>query len=524
MAKKTTRLPSPELGTEVANRLRDPFESTYMGVLQTNDPLLLEKGDPNGELYRDLKRDGKVFEGLQKRQLALISRPWQVEPVEDGEAGTASAEVVTDILKRCAFDQVCRDLMDALLRGFAVSEIVWAVRDGRIVPERVVKRAQRRFRFVQQDENAPPELRLLTRENMLTGVQLKDRKFIVHRINPEDDNPYGTGLGLQLYWPVFFKRKGIIAWNKLNDRFGSPTPWGKYPRNAGPKEKGTLFDALRAISNDGVVMTPEGMQIELLESKLTGSVSTQESLCNYMDDWIAGVLLGQEPRTSGGGALAAASKERTAVRLDLVQADSDLLSDTLNSTLIRWICEYNGLAPCLVYRVIAEEEDLKASSETDKNVSEMGFELNLDAVRAKYGEGWEKKAPTPVQPPVLPGQRPAAVPVVDNAESDGEVQGSVAETQEGATASFAEPGGRDAIDDAVDEALDEWEEVITPITDPVLAAIADAADAGETAEQVLQRISALLAAENAPDAGPLAERLAQLAGAARLAGAAGADA
>lgn len=522
MAKKTTRLPAPELGTEVANRLRDPFESTYMGVLQTNDPLLLEKGDPNGELYRDLKRDGKVFEGLQKRQLALISRPWQVEPVEDGEAGTASAEVVTDVLKRCAFDQVCCDLMDALLRGFAVSEIVWAVRDGRIVPERVVKRAQRRFRFVQQDENAPPELRLLTRENMLTGVQLKDRKFIVHRVNPEDDNPYGTGLGLQLYWPVFFKRKGIIAWNKLNDRFGSPTPWGKYPRNAGPKEKGTLFDALRAISNDGVVMTPEGMQIELLESKLTGSVSTQESLCNYMDDWIAGVLLGQEPRTSGGGALAAASKERTAVRLDLVQADSDLLSDTLNNTLIRWICEYNGLAPCLVYRVIAEEEDLKASSETDKNVSEMGFELNLDAVRAKYGEGWEKKAP--VQPPALPGQRPAGVPVVDNANSDREVQKSAAETQEGATASFAEPGGRDAIDDAVDDALGEWEEVITPITDPVLAAIADAADAGETAEQVLQRISALLAAENAPDAGPLAERLAQLAGAARLAGAAGADA
>ncbi|MBV2264380.1 MAG: DUF935 domain-containing protein [Thauera sp.] len=67
---------------------------------------------------------------------------------------------------------------------------------------------------------------------------------------------------------MFFKRKGIIAWNKLNDRFGSPTPWGRYPRNAGPKEKGTLFDALRAISNDGVVMTPEGMQIELLDLRI----------------------------------------------------------------------------------------------------------------------------------------------------------------------------------------------------------------------------------------------------------------
>lgn len=482
MAKKTTRLAAPELGTEVANRLRDPFESTYMGVLQTNDPLLLEKGDPNGELYRDLKRDGKVFEGAQKRQLALISRPWQVEPVDEG-VGTADAERVADMLKRASFDQVCRDLMDALLRGFAVSEIVWGVRDGLFVPERVVKRAQRRFRFVQQDENSPPALHLLTRENMLTGVPVPDRKFIVHRVNPEDDNPYGTGLGLQLYWPVFFKRKGIIAWNKLNDRFGSPTPWGKYPRNAGPKEKGTLFDALRAISNDGVVMTPEGMQIELLESKLTGSVSTQESLCNYMDDWIAGVLLGQEPRASGGGALAAASKERTSVRLDLVQADSDLLSDTLNNTLIRWICEYNGLAPCLVYRVIAEEEDLKASSETDKNVAEMGFELTLDAVRAKYGEGWEKKAPPPgpVAPAVPPGP---GVPVVDNEKPDGEVQESVSETQEGATASFAEGGqadGQKAIDDAIATIPDaELQAAMTGLMEPLLAAI-DAADSFEEA-------------------------------------------
>lgn len=479
MAKKETPPAAPLLDTEVANRLRDPFETTWMGVLQTSDPLLLEKGDPNGEIYRDLKRDGKVYAGLQKRQLALISRAWQVEPVEDGPAGTADAEIVTDILKRCAFDQVCRDLMDALLRGFAVSEVVWSVRDGRVVPARVVKRAQRRFKFVQQDENASPELRLLTRENMLTGVELPARKFIVHRMNPEDDNPYGTGLGLQLYWPVFFKRKGIIAWNKLNDRFGSPTPWGKYPRNAGPKEKGTLFDALRAISNDGVVMTPEGMQIELLESKLSGSVSTQESLCKFMDDWIAEVLLGQEPRASGGGALAAASKERTAVRLDLVQADSDLLSDTLNNTLIRWICEYNGLAPCLVYRVISEEEDLKASSETDKNVASMGFELNLDAVRAKYGEGWEKKAPPPAPPVVGPPAGPptAPEPGVDNANAgDPPPEGDTADFAEG-----AQLDGQQAIDDAIAAIPDaELQAAMAGLMEPLLAAI-DAAGSFEEA-------------------------------------------
>jgi len=397
---KTTAPAAPELDTEVASRQRDPFEPLFMGIIRPNDPLLGEHGY-NWQLYRDLKRDGKVFSGLQKRILALISRPWTVSPID----GTSEqdAEVVQQMLEAFNFDRLCADLMEALIVGFAPAEIVWTVRDGLYTPKRVIKRAQRRFVYVQDDDTQPPQLRMLTQQDMVRGVELPERKFLVHRFNPEDDNPYGTGLGLQLYWPVFFKRKGIIAWNKLNDRFGTPTPWGKYPRNASKKEKDTLFDALKAFSNDGVVMTPEGTMIELLESKLTGSVSTQESLCNYMDDWISEVILGQEPRQKGGGALAAASKEREGVRLELTQADSDLLSETLNATLIKWICEFNGLAPCTVYRDISAEEDKQAESATDKNVSEMGFDLSEDAVRSKYGEGWTKRAAPPPPDAPAPG-------------------------------------------------------------------------------------------------------------------------
>ena len=389
--KKSTKAPLPEMDTEVANRLKDPFETNYLGVLRTNDPLLLERGNSGQvfELYRDLKRDGKVFSGLQKRKLALISRPWQVDPVDEGEAGQRDAAVVMSMLKSVMFDKLCSELLDALLIGFVPAEIVWTVRNGLVTPERVVKRAQRLFVYVQTDPNASPEMHLLTAANMLTGEALPPKKFVVHRFNPEDDNPYGMGLGLQLYWPVFFKRKGILSWNKLNDRFGSPTPWGKYPKGAGPKEKGTLFDALRAMNNDGVLMTPEGMSIELLESKLTGSISTQRDLCAYMDSWISEVILSQEA-TSATGATGAAANEREDVRLDLVQADADLLSDTLNSTLVKWFCEFNGLSPCQVSRVVKKPEDLKSASETDVNVASMGFKPTLEAIRAKYGEGWEE--------------------------------------------------------------------------------------------------------------------------------------
>lgn len=479
---RTNATAGVQLDTEVANRLRDPFETLFSGIVRTNDPLLLERGAGGSaafDLYRDLKRDGAVFKALQKRKLALISRPIQVEPVEDSEAARADAEIVSDILKRIQFDKLCDEMLDALLAGFVPHEVVWTVGDGYFVPKRLVKRAQRRFTFVQVDEHQPPELRLLTRENMLTGEALPARKFFVHRVNPEDDNPYGTGLGLQLFWPVFFKRKGIIAWNKLCDRFGSPTPVGKYPKGSGPKEKSTLFDALKAMSNDGVVVMPEGMSVELLESKLTGSITTQQALCEYMDDWIDGVLLGTESRSKGGGALAAASKERQDVRLDLVQADSDLLSDTLDSSLILWICEVNGLAPCKVSRVIKEEEDLKAQSETDKNVAGLGFELSEEAVRSRYGEGWSRKAEP--KPSTTTG-----LPVVDNkkgaAANDEQAAAQAAETAANFAEASALQSGQIAIDNAL-QAIDDTE--LQAAMADLMGPLLDAIDGATSFEEAL---------------------------------------
>lgn len=500
----------PELDSEFANRLSDPFEQHYMGVLRTNDPLLLERGNSGVELYRDLKRDGKVFAGLQKRQLALIGKPWQVEPRKKEDAkGTADALKVTEILKACSFDKLCSELLEALIAGHSIAEIVWTARDGMWLPKRVVKRAQRRFVYVQADENSPPWLHLLTRENMLTGTPVPERKFIVHRVNPEDDNPYGTGLGLQLFWPVFFKRKGIVAWNKLCDRFGSPTPHGEYPRNASPKEKGTMADALRAMSSDGYLLTPEGMKISLLESKLSGNVTTQQQLCEYMDDWIGAVLTGQESRASGGGALAAASKERQDVRQDLTQADSDLLSETLNETLLTWICEYNGLEPCHVYRQIKEEADTQAMAEGDKIVSEMGFEMDEDTVRAKYGEGWSKKAAPADKPiydqlPPFPSMRTRPI------------------GQKATPASFAEAAPGTAQPDALDALIDaeqaQWRPAMDPLAEPIKALLADAQARGQSAAELLARLPELL-----PQLGTdnLASSLTRVAFAARLAADAG---
>lgn len=127
----------------------------------------------------------------------------------------------------------------------------------------------------------------------------------------------------------------------------------------------------------------------------------------------------------------------------------------------------------------------------------MGFELSLDAVRSRYGEGWNKAA-APMPP------KRAAGAVDPGAEP----------------ANFAEPGAPelDAIDELVDAELNQWQLVMAPLVDPLQQAIDEAVAKGETAQQLLDRLPALL---QTMDPRALAESLTRAALTARIGAAAG---
>lgn len=386
---------------EIATAQKDPYCQLFDGLMTPNDATLATRGGAKGlRIYDEIERDCHAFSVLQKRKLALIARNVIVDAASESLRDRKARDGVEAMLKSINFDQVCLDLLDATLKGFSVAEIIWGIANSSIAPAKIKPKDQRRFKF-DTDEN----LRLITRGNLAKGDALPERKFIVHRYGAKDGNPYGLGLGTRLFWPVFFKRQGIQFWLTFADKFGSPTAVGKYPSSASAKDKDVLLEAIGALANDAGVTIPENMAIEFLEAARSGSINTYESLCRYMDEEISKAVLGETLSTnmSSSGGSYGASKTHNEVRLELTQADADLLSDTLNATLVKWFCEYNfpGANPPKVWRDFEEPEDLNKRAETDKKVCEMGFEPSLDYIRATYGDGWEKKqAAQPVaQPP-----------------------------------------------------------------------------------------------------------------------------
>jgi len=410
---------------EIATVAKDITYVPYLNTLRTHDDTLLTRGNEKSyKIYDEIERDCHAYGLLQKRKLAVVARPWQVDPASDDAADVRAADMVRQQLINLGvpdandpgeqvtvasnFDLVCYNLLDAILKGFAVGEIMWATDGREIVVREVRPRDQRRFTF-----DTDFKLRLKTWEQIITGEAVPPRKFIVHSFGAKDGSPFGHGVGSRLFWPAFFKRQDMTFWLTYLDKFGSPTAIGKYPNGTPPDDQDKLLAALAAIAQDAGVTIPDGMIIELLEAQRGGTVS-YEQFARYMDEEMTFAVLGESPTSKGsGGALASAATAREEVRLELVQADADLLSATLNATLSPWLTAYNcpGARPPKIWRQVKKAEDLKARSERDKNIFSVGYRPTLEQITQDYGGQWE---PVPQAGPTPGGNRLA--PPADFAE------------------------------------------------------------------------------------------------------------
>lgn len=480
---------------EIATADTDPSYPLFDGLLRQTDEIVIAKGGGRGlKLYDELERDARVHAVVNKRKGAVIARDWRVDAAADQGREREAAELVEEAIRAMHFDRLCVDLLDAVLKGFAVVELMPVYRDGIWVVDQAIARDQRRFVF-----DAERRPRLLTIADPVRGVELPERKFIVHTHGGRDADPYGRGLGAKLFWPVYFKRQGIQFWLILTEKFGNPTTYAKYPAGAEDTEIDKMLAAMRALSSDGAIAIPEDYQLELLEAGAGRGVTTHEQLLRYMDEQIAEAVLGETLTTNVGQAGSrAASQTHDEVRLELAQADSDMLSGTLNRTFARWLTDWNFgpevRAPS-IWRDFSEEEDLNARAERDAKLAAIGWHLSEERFAEIYGEGYERKEPAAPPAPRASGSPGPDAP--DPAAPD------PAEAENGdepaARATFAEP-----VSDALDDLTRQMDEAAAP----ALAAMIETLRAELEAASSLEDFDArLLAAFGEMPADPLAEAI-----------------
>lgn len=373
-----------ELFATAKNDVTVPF---YSDVLEPQDPTLKSKARHLGlKLYDEILQDGRARAAFNKRIGKLTKREWDLLPASEEQIDIDVADHINDILNELPFDQICKSLLKAILKGYAVSEIVWhRNKSGWIAPHFIKSHDPARFKF---DRDWKP--RLLTRESGIKGIELPERKFIVHRFEAEGNNPYGLGLGSVLYWHVLFKRQGASFWLVHLEKFASPTPFGRYPAGTSNDEQDRLLGLLRRLVQNGALVAPIGTEVDFIEAQRAGNAGHEE-WCRYWDEQTAEVVLGSTLSTSVKGQGARAASETHAEETEsLVDDDADQLCATLNDTLIKWICEANwpNATPPTLVRPRPLNQDKEEEQKRKRQESHQAAIKTLGDLR---GQGFEPK-------------------------------------------------------------------------------------------------------------------------------------
>ncbi|MEX0745309.1 MAG: DUF935 family protein [Phycisphaeraceae bacterium] len=354
-------------------------------LLQPADTVLRGRGGGDLRLYEELLRDDQVKANWQQRQLAVTQADWEVEPGGPGQQDKAAADFMREQIRAIRFDRVTGNMLYGVFYGYAVGECLWG-RDGRhVVLDDLKVRNRRRFRF-----DGAGRLRLLTGSNP-NGELLPERKFWHFSTGADhDDEPYGQGLGHWLYWPVFFKRNGLRLWLTFLDKFGQPTAKGTFPPSSSEGEKQKLLQALQAIHTDSGVIVPEGMQIELIEAARSGTAD-YTSMYDRMDRAIAKVILGHTGSSESAPGRMGGEDMAGDVRDDIVKADADVVCESFNQSVVRWLTQWNypnAMQP-RVWRKMDQTDDMARKALQDERVSRLGYRPTLQYITETYGEGWE---------------------------------------------------------------------------------------------------------------------------------------
>ena len=387
MADSEQKTKKPEMA-EIAssNDGRDITRGWLDKLMQApiDDKIVTERGGGDFKIYEEVLRDDRVRTGVNQRIYGVIAKPWEVMPGGKRAADKAAADFISKQIAKLEFDKITLQMLHGTFYGFSVAEAMWGQDGSRVVIDDIRVRNRRRFAF--DGEGA---LRLKTFNNSMPGELMPDKKFWVTVFGADHhDAPYGLGLAHYLYWLVWLKRNVTRFWAVYLEKFGTPTALGKYHNSATEEEQKRLLAALRAIQRDAAVVIPENMEATLLEA-LRASAADHKDFVNQINDAILMVCLGQTATATGTAGKLGGETEREAVKDAILKADSDMLSERFNRTIVKWLTEWNfpGATPPTVYRVFSDE-DLDTRIDRDTKIASMGFRPTLKYIQETYGGEW----------------------------------------------------------------------------------------------------------------------------------------
>ena len=339
-----TRLRRPDMREVAVAQVSDKYsEYPSNGLTPVKLAEILREADAGDvlrqmELFEEMEeKDPHLFSQLQTRKNAVTGLDFEVIPFGDEPLDKEIADFIEEQLNGIeSFEDVENDLLDAIGKGFAVSEILWGYDEGHVVVQDIKTRHQKRFFWDTLDDS----FKVRTKD-VPEGILLPANKFIVHKYKARSGHTSRAGILRVVAWMYLFKNYDLKDWVSFAEIYGLPLRLGKYAPGASDSDKAALMRALIQIGSDAAGIIPDGTSIDFITTEKTSSSDLYERLARYCDEQISKAILGQTLTSDSGGGSYAQSKTHNDVRHDLTVADCKALASTLRRDLIRPLCIFN---------------------------------------------------------------------------------------------------------------------------------------------------------------------------------------
>ena len=430
-----------------------------------------EQGDAVAylELAEDMEeKDLHYLSVMGTRKRAVAQLEITVESASDDKRDVENAGLVREWLRREELKDEIFDILDAIGKGFSLTEIIWETSAKQWWPALLKRRDQRWFEFDREDGET---IRL---RGAGEPEDLPPFKYITHVTKAKSGIPIRGGLARAAAWSYLFKNYDLKDWVTYIEVHGQPLRVGKYHTGATEADKQVLLRAVANIGSDAAAIIPQSMLIEFVEAtkQSGGGADIYEKLANWLDRQVSKAVLGQTLTTEVQSGSLAAAKVHEDVRRDIMRSDAGQLAATINRDLVRPLVMLNRGAQERYPRIVIglpSNIDMKQYADAVAVLVDRGMKVEQSVVRHRLG------LPEPEEDAELLGA-PAEQPLVPRPAMQ-----SVRHVWAAHAA--------DAIDDLAAEAGEEWEEVLDPLVAPLRELFGDAA----TLEEARDRLAELIA-------------------------------
>lgn len=367
-------------------------------ILPDPDKILEENGN-DLSIYKDLLVDPHLTATILQRKMQVLQMGWEVE----SESDKLRHEGI-EIMRRFPLQEISSQILDCLLYGYNVSEIIWDTStslstgskvEKRIVPKSIVAKPQEWFAFDNENElkiieGASASLSMTSTSNRSnTMMDVPKYKFVLSRHQPTFDNPYGEKILTRCYWPVKLKQSSIESWVELIEKYGVPYLIGVVSDTATESEKEAVIDDLLDMIENNVVTRGESQQIEIKEQTSYDIGQMFEKMVEFQNKEISKAVLSVTLTIDVGtsGSYKASDVHRQMLEYIGI-GDKKIVEAALNQMFDYYTeLNYGKSSEKIRVKLTKKEAITEETAQRDKMLSEIGVKFSKEYFMKKYNLG-----------------------------------------------------------------------------------------------------------------------------------------